>query len=320
MRRAPGRARAGLLAVLTALAVGLAAEAPAQRGGERGAPMPKCFGAAARDPERPCVNPKLNRIAIPTPFQAPLEPSEPCARIRPAEPPACAFGPPRSDARRSVALIGDSHATHWRAALAYVARKRRWHGISINRNLCPFTLAKTTSHDRCKGWTRGVLRWLRNHREVDSVFVSANASSGVQEVPGQSRRDTKIDGYLRAWKALPSSVREVYVLRDVPHSRSDTADCVSAAVARRRNPAVRCRRPRSRALLRDLEAIAANRDRTDRVRVIDLTPLMCDEEFCPPVIGGALVIRDIGHMTRTFARTLGPFVGRSVSRLQRAAR
>lgn len=285
-----------------------------------GAPTPECFGAAARDPDKPCVNNALNRIAIPSPFDAPLEPSEPCERISRAFPPACAFGVPGRKARTTVALLGDSHSTHWRAAVAYVARRRRWHGVSMNRNLCPFTLARTNSHERCKGWTRGALRWLRNHPEVKTVFVSANAGSGVQAIRGQSRRETKILGYLSAWAAIPASVREVYVLRDVPRSADDTADCVSKAVARRRNPDRRCARPRERALVRDLQAEAADLDPSDRVKLIDLTPLMCDELQCLPVVGGALVIRDIGHMTRTFSRSLGPYLGRAIDELRRPGR
>jgi hypothetical protein len=277
---------------------------------------PPCFGAASRDPATPCVNNALNRVAIPSPYDAPLEPSEPCQRIERIFPPACAFGTPAAKAETTVALLGDSHSTHWRAALAYVARRRRWHGVSMNRNLCPFTLARTKRHDRCKGWTRGALRWLRNHPEVRTLFVSANAGSGMQAVRGQTQRETKILGYQQAWSAIPRSVREVYVLRDVPHSRGDTADCVAGAVARHRNPAVRCARPRDAALLPDPEAEAAELDPADRVEVVDLTAFMCDEQSCPPVVGGALVIKDIGHMTRTFSRTLGPFLGQAVDLLR----
>jgi hypothetical protein len=278
--------------------------------------VPACFGAASRDPAAPCVNNALNRVAIPSPYDAPLERSEPCNRIEHIFPPACAFGTPGATATTTVALLGDSHSTHWRAAVAYVARRRRWHGVSMNRNLCPFTLARTKRHGRCKGWTRGALRWLRNHPEVKTLFVSANAGSGVQAVRGQAQRETKIAGYQRAWSAVPASVREVYVLRDVPRSRGDTADCVTRAVARHRNPAVRCARPRAEALTRDPEAEAADLDPADRVRVIDLTAFMCDAQSCPPVVGGALVIKDIGHMTRTFARTLGPFLGQAVDLLR----
>jgi hypothetical protein len=290
--------------------------APLSAGAVRDDATPPCFGAAARDPAVPCVNRALNRIAIPSPYDAPLEPSEPCTRIERTSPPACAFGAPASMSARSVALMGDSHSTHWRAAIAYLARERRWHGVSLNRSLCPFTLAMTTHRARCRGWTRGALRWLRNHPEVRSLFVSANAGSGTVAARGQSRADAKIDGYLRAWKAIPRSVREVFVLRDVPHSGAGTAACVTRAVARHRNPAVRCQLPRRHALLRDLEAVAADENQTDRIKVVDLSSLMCDEQSCLPVVGGALVIKDLGHMTRTFSRTLGPYLGQAIDRLR----
>jgi hypothetical protein len=45
---------------------------------------------------------------------------------------------------------------------------------------------------------------------------------------------------------------------------------------------------------------------------------MCDRENCFPVVGGALVIKDIGHLTRTFSATLGPYLDRAITRLQSA--
>ncbi|MDX6718625.1 MAG: hypothetical protein QOJ63_879 [Solirubrobacteraceae bacterium] len=92
-----------------------------------------------------------------------------------------------------------------------------------------------------------------------------------------------------------------------------------AGDARRRNPAVRCARPRRGALLPDLAAVAAEQTNSDRVKLIDLTPFMCDDDECFPVVGGALVIRDVGHLTRSFSATLGPFLGRAIARLQAQA-
>jgi hypothetical protein len=286
--------------------------------GARAAAMPPCFGAASRDPLVPCVNRALSFTAIPRPKDALLEPAAPCRRRR-STPPVCTFGVPAPRATSTVALLGDSHAAHWRAALAVVAAANRWHAVSIDRNLCPFTFATTPVRRRCTEWSRSAVRWLRAHPEVRTVFVSANSGSGVVPRPGWTRSATKIDGYIRAWNALPGSVREVFVIRDVPHSRHDTADCVARAVARRRNPAVRCARPRARALRRDLQAAAAVQAGSPRVKLIDLTPSMCDDRTCFPVVGGALVIRDVGHLTRTFSATLGPFLGRAVAALRTPA-
>jgi len=82
------------------------------------------------------------------------------------------------------------------------------------------------------------------------------------------------------------------------------------------NAALRCARPRERALEVDEAAVAAERTDSERVGLVDLSSFMCDEQRCFPVVGGALVIKDIGHMTRTFARTLGPYLGRAIVRLQ----
>ena len=109
-------------------------------------------------------------------------------------------------------------------------------------------------------------------------------------------------------------MRDIFVIRDVPHSRNDTRDCVIRTVARGRNPALRCARPRAAALREDLAGVAAGQSEDERVKLIDLSDYMCDEQDCFPVVGGALVIKDIGHLTRTFSATLGPYLGREMNR------
>ncbi len=306
-----------LLAVaLAGLASASAAAADERDPGAQAARSLPCFGAASRDPENPCVNKKLNLTSIPTPYNAPLEPSAPCTPIARVTPTACAFGPRASRSTSSIALIGDSHAAAWRAAAAVVADAKRWHGISITRNNCPYTFATTPGKGRCHGWAGSVRRWLKAHPEVKQVVVGANSGSGVVAAGGHTLRTTKINGYIAAWKAMPQSVRHIFVVRDPPHSTNDTADCVSRAIAKRRNPALRCARKRDAALAIDEAAVAAERTDSKRVELIDLSDFMCDERFCFPVVGGALVIKDIGHLTRTFSRSLGPFLGRAISRLQ----
>ena len=162
-----------------------------------------------------------------------------------------------------------------------------------------------------------MLRWLRRHREVHHVFVSEiSGSSWIAR--GRSQWDTAVDGYLRAWRALPTSVKTVIVLRDTPKARLDTAGCVQQAIDARRRAAA-CALPRSRALVGDPAAAAAARFRTDRVRLADLTRYMCDARRCYPVVGGALVYKDEHHMTTVFARTLWPYLAQRVDRLVKGA-
>jgi len=301
-----------VLAALVLVAALSATHFPA-RAAAAGTPV--CFGAASRDPLYPCVNPALAYTATPTTRAALLHPSAPCRQVRLKPPGICAFGVSPKTAKATVALIGDSHAIHWRAALAVVARTRGWHGLTLSRSTCPFTLAATPPQNNCGDWASSVVGWLNTHPYVHTVFVSANGGAGIVSAPGQSAAATKINGFIRAWQALAPSVRLIVVIRDVPDIRRGTPGCIRRAVARHRNPGVRCARPRRAALDADYEVLATKYADPARVKVIDLTSFICGKRKCYPVVGGALVNKDKGHLTRTFSATLGPYLGRAIDEL-----
>jgi hypothetical protein len=268
---------------------------------------PRCFGAAARDPWRPCRNPALRTTVTPTPSEALLTPNALC---RPTHEEAlvspCLFG---LDAGQPVALIGDSHAEHWRAALEVVAQAKRWRGISITQPGCALNARTPRLHTRaltrdCARWQREVRSWLAAHPEVHTLFVSAHAATRYARDP--------VAGFRAAWRRLPDSIRRVYVLRDVPRAVNHEADCVSRLASRKRPAGARCAQPRAQALPPDPEALAARRGAGPRVRLLDLTRLMCSAERCPAVIGGVLVRKDGDHITRAFSATLGRYVLRAL--------
>ena len=102
----------------------------------------KCFGAAARDPQHPCVNRGLRLAVVPSPAQARRDRNAPCTFIENRGLiHVCAFGVPAAVAEGTVALIGDSHASHWRAAVDVVARAKQWRGVSITQTSCPLSKA-----------------------------------------------------------------------------------------------------------------------------------------------------------------------------------
>ena len=51
----------------------------------------------------------------------------------------CAFGTAQPRAVDDIALVGDSHASHWRSALRLVAQNERWHGLSVTHTGCPYS-------------------------------------------------------------------------------------------------------------------------------------------------------------------------------------
>jgi hypothetical protein len=281
---------------------------------------PRCFGAAARDPHRTCTVGKLAKTVVPTPVQAPKMDNAPCeivetkGRVR-----VCAFGAAAAPGVRTVALIGDSHASHWRSAMAALVKAKGWRGLSITHTSCPYSAATAVIDEpgrtECVQWKHQLAQWLGKHPEVDTVFFGAHSGGEVVQPKGKSQWQAQVNGYVNAWKALPKSVAHIMVFRDTPKMRSATMDCVQTALDKHKDAGKACAQPRGRALERDPEAVAAAHWRARagvRVHTVDMTRYICDAARCYPVVGGALVFKDIHHLTAVFADSLGPYVEKQV--------
>ncbi len=288
------------------------------------ADKPECFGAAARDPERPCSNPKLRLVVAPTPSESRSRRNAPCTIIE-RTPTVCRFGVSRAKAKDTVALVGDSHAAHWRAALEVVARKEKWRGLSLTHTSCPFSKATEIltepSSSECLRWKDQVFEWFEHHPEVTTVFVGQVAGGrGVVREPGADNTELEIAGYLSAWDALPDTVKRVIVLVDTPKIQARTLACIQAAIDDGRAAGPKCAEPRAEALDTDTALAAAERVPDDRAVAANLLDHFCDAQRCYPVVGGALVYKDKTHLTTVFAETLGPYLLRQVERLDTAAK
>jgi hypothetical protein len=308
------RRRRPLLPVVVALA-GFAAIAAAPTGADPAPLSPRCFGAAARVPGHPCRNPALRLSVVPSPQDAVLVPDLPCRSLeRSGALDLCGFGEsPAATATETVALLGDSHASQWRAALDVAATSAGWRGISLTRSSCPFTTARARiapeARGPCREHNREVVAWLRAHPEVHTVFVSAHTGAYVFHDRGRSGLQTKVHGYRAAWRSLPASVRRIVVLRDVFTQRLATTDCIELAMRRRRPAAPACASRRSHALRPDPQVIAVRQAHAPpRVAVVDLTAFMCSARRCFPVVGGVLVHKDTNHLSQQFSTTLGPYL------------
>jgi hypothetical protein len=300
------------MAVL-AIAVAIAVPAVAFDGA---AAAPRCFGAASRDPGAPCHNRALRFMVRPRPSIAQITPNEPCVRLRTAGPVhPCAFGVDAADAVITIALIGDSHASHWRAALQVAAMARRWRGISITSGICAVSAFPRLDHgslQQCARWNRAVVRWLTRRPQI-TVVVHAQIDSRNPVAVGSYA--AQVSGYRRIWRRFPRRVRRIVVIRDDPWATPGTAGCVMRARARRERPGIACALSRAFSLRRDPLADAALASTSRRVHLLDMTQYFCGARLCYPVVGGALVHKDTNHITRVFARTLGPYLLRRLKRL-----
>lgn len=312
-----------LVLLLAALAAGILLGPGVAGAGITDAP---CFGAASRDPGRPCVNAALRTLVVPSPANAQYVPPADCQVVfRSRALFVCGWGLAPERASKTIALIGDSHAAHWRPALEVLIHRNGWRAVSMSRAGCPLTTAyaklpTVARSNACGRWNRAVRRWLRRHPEVSVVFV---AQHRITVVPrgGRSASTTLRRGYTGAWRnLLANSVRHVIVLRDTPRDRPETQACVQAAIGSGRDAGQACAVPRGYALPPDPAVAAARGMHNPRVQVVDLSSVFCGGDVCLPVIGGALVHRDTEHMTRQFVASLGPILTDAVDRLAHAWR
>jgi hypothetical protein len=277
----------------------------------------RCYGAASRDREHPCFNAQLLRAVAPRPIPALLETDAPCDPFNRAWPiSVCWFGVSASAAPPTIAIIGDSHATHWRPAVNVLARAKGWRGASVARTSCPFMLGVSASLPprlgaSCTRHNRAIPRWLAKRPGIRTVFVAGNAGARVL---GSDRFVATIAGDVAALKSLPLTVKHVIVIRDAIRSTYQTPTCVRRAIQRHLRAGRVCAVPIGRVLRPDPLVIAARRIGT-RVQVIDLKRFQCSTHRCFPVVGGVLVHEDIDHLTRLFATTLGPYLLRAYNRL-----
>jgi hypothetical protein len=280
-----------------------------------------CFGAAARD-ARVCAPGAPQRAVVPTPAEARTLPNSPCAAVRgQTQPPVCSFGTPAAQANRTIALVGDSHAGHWRGALTHVAAAKGWHGLSLTHTSCPLQVAvrdlAEPRRSHCAAWKDQVFAWFAAHPEVHTVFVAGlTGGSGVMPAKGKSRYATSVAGYAAAWNRLLPTVRHIVVIRDTPKFPADTGRCVERAMRAGKDAGRACARPRTEAMDRDPAIQAAARMPAERVQTVDLSPFFCGPRACFPVVGGGLVLRDSTHMTGVFSSTLGPYLLAAYDRIQ----
>ena len=272
---------------------------------------PRCFGAMSVgfDGSR-CTNAALGTQLVPPPAQAAEDDSggdaacwtgEGERRLR-----LCQLGDPAATTR--VLAVGDSHSNALVPAYREMARRTGWSVEAAGKNGCYLTMtslpkAETSELRACDAWRDAVLAHVREGR-YDLVVVTHAAGRGEPRLPSRSAREAAIrDGMARTWAVVLGTGARILAIRDDPAPTKGTVDCVARAGTA----------ANERCSLKRLDALGrydGSRDAARGLRgvhVADYSDVYCDRRSCSTVIGSVVVYRDdVGHLTGTFARTLGP--------------
>jgi peptidoglycan/LPS O-acetylase OafA/YrhL len=267
-----------------------------------------CFGAPAMENRARCPDAvtALPLVAV-TKADAPWTP-EPGCRGTGSNPSAliCYWG--KGTPSRVVALIGDSHAEHWRGALHRIAKAKNWQVIEMFAGGCPATYARSVTFEKrsrdgndCRNWTIKATARLRA-LAPDDIITTAYVQQNVFQP-----KDSGPAGFQNVWREWLHFSR-VTVLRDTPTTDNRNGpQCLAVNAGKPQQ----CSNSRSRVLIDD-DMMRAARSMPGQVNLVDLSDYFCDARRCYAVIGGASVYYDYDHMSMQFSGSLGAALLRSM--------
>ena len=224
-------------------------------------------------------------------------------------PPDCEYGVKNSAI--TIALVGDSHASHWFPAIEAIALERGWRLLTFVKVSCSFTtlaqrnLALKREYRECAAFNEATVARLNDVKPALTIIVNRRTfrpinGGSTPELAGVAFGDmvARLPGATAIIVDTPDPGREVPAC--LSKHQSDIRDCLfSQDDADNREIGV-------------AEGVAAQ---VSGARLIDLTSEICDAWPCSPISDGVLIYRDADHMTETFSRSLAAPLGAAIAKL-----
>jgi peptidoglycan/LPS O-acetylase OafA/YrhL len=226
--------------------------------------------------------------------------------------PNCVFGDVR--ARRTVVLLGDSHAAQWFPALEELGVREHFRLVSWTKSGCPFAPgvhlflpAIGRDYTECLAWQASVTQDLRALPGPAIVILGRTSTYLPQvlnpdggQVEGAQAPAIWGAGMAAGVKTLRRLAARVIVLRDTPHSPFDVPACISWDPE---TPS-RCDFPRALGGLADAaEYTAEVKAGVPREVYANPTSAACPASFCRAVVNGVITYRDDNHLTAAYVAT-----------------
>jgi len=224
-------------------------------------------------------------------------------------PPNCEYGVKGSAI--TIALVGDSHASHWFPAIEAIALERGWRLLTFVKVSCSFTtlvqrnLALKREYRECTAFNEATVARLNQIKPALTIIVNRRTFRPIEE---------NITSAL-AGAALGEMVARIpgatAILVDTPDPGRDVPACLSKHPSDIRA----CLFTQDDADNREIgiaERVAAD---VSGATLIDLTANICTEWPCSPISGSVLIYRDEDHMTETFSRSLAAPLGVEIAKL-----
>lgn len=213
-------------------------------------------------------------------------------------------------AKRTVALVGGSHAEQWITALDAIGKQRHFRVTTYLKVGC----ALTTSHVfiwfgkkyyQCNDWSRRVMDRLAADKP-DFVFTNS-----TRPVEGQGKGDFVPQDYLDIFAQFRDRGQKVIAIRDNPWStgKLQPPECLAEG----KKPQV-CGVSRAQGLA-PVDPSKAIASKFPNMSFLDYSDGMCSPTYCSAVVGNILLWHDFHHLSATFVRSLTPTMDRDLGKV-----
>ncbi len=283
---------------------------PAPGSAAAGSPQPSSGDLAPASPlPIPSEAPPPHPWALPVGVQPPLVSArddkevligDGCfSSLKGSTPKDCTFGDPNGTF--TVALVGDSHASHWFPAIDRIAIARGWRLITFVKASCVFVDLPIFSpllkreYTECEAWRPLVVQRLIAE-QPDLVIVSSDRwLPPVNKIDEDPTRQG--EAMARLLRQIPG---QVAILADTPAAAVDVPVCLSAHLS----DITACATSRLAAFGRQHLVRERAAARASGATLVDMSDAICPGDPCQPVVRGMIVYRDDHHLTATFAASL----------------
>ncbi len=204
--------------------------------------------------------------------------------------PPCEFGNTRS--KRTVVLLGDSHAGNWFAPLEHAAIEEGWRMVVRIKASCrPIDTPQTRvdgparPYPECDAWLQTSLN------EIERLKPALVIVGGTQH-------DLPIEAELSVIRRL-AGIAPTVLMRDTAWYPESSANCLR----RTQNPAA-CQWPLAQLANNASYPRSGADQHGPNVETLDLNLRVCPLGVCSAVSGTTVVMYDSHHFTNSFALTL----------------
>ncbi|HEX4443858.1 MAG TPA: acyltransferase family protein [Galbitalea sp.] len=218
----------------------------------------------------------------------------------------CSFGVPEGTQKLSIALVGDSHAYMWSAALAAIAKRYSARIYLYAKGSCSPSADLSTQFvgetkalaESCNLWRTRTIDRLVTDKKIGLIVTSSRALSYLTN-DGTGATDSG-KGYAVAWNRWLASGKPVIAIADTPSYRESPEQCIST----NDGAADPCASPLSVVQEPNPLSAAAASISNPRFAYANYSDLFCDT-ICHSVVGGLPVTRDGQHLTSFIVQSFG---------------